>query len=143
MRRLTLCLGAIGFVGCANAPLREQPYASPTELIGTWKPSAVDRGRLIQVFLADGTYCTRESMALRRPHSIGTWSTNATGELLLRTTRSEDPSLLTPADVSEIRRTFVTSPSEIVMGPPCPHCDDGIAGVEYRRATSIAHCTEP
>ena len=139
MRILAICIIAITFVGCQNVKLHDSPHATSTVLVGTWKQvGTTARGKSIVTFLADGTYCTYEDQESERPFLIGSWSIDAGGTLGVNVTQSNDPSDITSPNVSMIQQTFVTSPSTVVMGPICPHCQDGVAGSEYRRVAAKA-----
>ena len=134
MRILAICVNALILLGCQSMNLHDLPHATSTDLVGTWKQVGAARPRTsIATFLSDGTYCSYVNQDSERPFSKGSWSIDTGGTLGVQVTQSNDPSDITQPNISLLHQTFVMSSSAVLMGPICPHCQDGIAGTEYRR----------
>jgi hypothetical protein len=104
-----------------------------SDLIGTWE-TGKETTPQVEVFLADGSYCSYATPAAQHPYSRGTWTLGTSGSIVLDITASEDSSDLSQSDLGQSRHARFGKHGRLLMGIPCESCSGGILGPSYKRA---------
>lgn len=129
MKKSTLLLPVLFFSLAAFAA----DELAKSDLTGTWEADENTTPR-VEVFLADGNYCSYATPDSQHPYSRGTWTLGPSGAVVLDITSSEDPSDLSHSDLGQARHARLGSHGRLLMGIPCERCSGGILGPSYKRA---------
>jgi hypothetical protein len=109
------------------------------DIVGTWRTATpLKQGHAVEVFLSDGTYCSFSSTSSTRPFSIGTWEATSFG-VAIGISASDNPKEITQSPIREIR-VVRAALGGILMGYPCDHCEEGIAGTLYESSEMASTC---
>jgi hypothetical protein len=124
-----LSFASLGAIGGETVP----------DIVGAWQTTApLKQGHAVEVFLADGTYCSLSSTSSTRPFSTGTWEATGFG-VAVGISGSDNAKEITQSPIREIRVVRAAA-GGILMGYPCDHCEDGIAGTLYERSKMTSTC---
>ena len=123
---------------CAPVKTYVPPVAVDEQFLqGTWL--VLNRPDQKEIFLPSYGYCAHENSKHPKVSDIGTWSISQPGYVYVKITDSTNPNHIVSGDVAEIRIVERIGPNKLLMGYSCPHCEGGIAGLVYVRATTQVH----
>jgi len=129
MKKSTLVLSVL-FLSLSAVAADE---LTKSDLVGTWVTGKETMPQ-VEVFLADGNYCSYATPKAQHPYSRGTWTLDTNGSIALDITASEDSSDVNQSDLGQSRHARFDKHGQLLMGIPCERCSGGILGPSYKRA---------